>query len=50
MTKLEKLIMAKQQLDNVVDLTKGNEWEGFIYHRLTSVWYELDRQIKLLEQ
>jgi hypothetical protein len=48
-TKLEKIIMAKQQIENIQNLMRGNDWEGFINQRLVSVWYELDRQESLLK-
>jgi len=43
----EKLIIAIQQLSNLISLLKGNEEEQYINIKLTSVYYELQRQISL---
>lgn len=39
------LLSAKQQVENVINLIKGNEYESYMSLKLTSVWYELDRQL-----
>ena len=43
-----KLILALHQVDNIVELTKDNEWSGFIAQRMISVKSELQRQLSLL--
>ena len=40
------LLAAQQQIENVLNLIKGNEYESYMNLKLTSVWYELDRQLK----
>ena len=39
------LLSAKQQIENVLNLIQGNEYESYMSLKLTSVWYELDRQL-----
>ena len=43
-----RLLSAKAQIENVINLIKGNEYESYMNLKLTSVWYELDRQLKNL--
>lgn len=40
------LLSAKSQIENVLKLIEGNEYESYMNLKLTSVWYELDRQLK----
>lgn len=40
-----KLILALHQVEGIIKLTKGNEYEKFIFSRLSSVKYELERQL-----
>lgn len=47
MKEKEKLIIAIQQLSNLISLLKGNEEEQYINIKLTSVYYEIQRQISL---
>jgi hypothetical protein len=42
-----KLILALQQVDNLVKLLEGNEWEKHLFSRLISVKVELNRQLSL---
>tara|TARA_Y100000004_G_scaffold194828_1_gene260371 strand:- start:802 stop:990 length:189 start_codon:yes stop_codon:yes gene_type:complete len=49
MTKLEKIVMAKQQIENILTLIEDNEYTSYMSLKLTSVWYELDRQESLLK-
>lgn len=49
MTKLEKIVMAKQQIENILTLIEDNEYRSYMSLKLTSVWYELDRQESLLK-
>ena len=43
------LLSAKVQIENILNLIKGNEYESYMNLRLTSVWFELDRQLKNLK-
>jgi NOL1/NOP2/fmu family ribosome biogenesis protein len=45
MTEEMKLILAQMQVNNVIELLKGNEYEQYMINKLISVHYELDRQI-----
>jgi len=40
-----KLLLALQQVDNVVELTKDNVWMNYLYNHLSPVKYELERQL-----
>jgi len=44
-TEETKLILAINQVENVIKLIEGNEWENYMNLRLTSVYYELQRQL-----
>ena len=48
MTEETKLVLAQQQISNLISLLKGNEYENFLCNKLISVHYELDRQLSLL--
>ena len=43
------LLSAKVQIENILNLIKGNEYESYMNLRLTSVWFEIDRQLKNLK-
>ena len=45
MTSQTNLILAQMQVNNVIELLKGNEYEQYMVNKLISVHYELDRQI-----
>ena len=45
MTEEMKLILAQMQVNNVIELLKGNEYEQYMVNKLISIHYELDRQI-----
>lgn len=47
MTELEKLHIAKQQVSNLLNLLKNNPYETYMNLKLTSVYYEIERQISL---
>lgn len=47
MTDNVNLILALQQTENIIKLTKGNVYEGFLSSHLLLVKYELERQIAL---
>lgn len=44
-----KLILALQQVSNLVKLIEGNEYEKYLNFKLNSIYYELQRQISLLD-
>lgn len=43
-----KLLLALQQVENITELTSGNEYERYIYSKLISVKCELERQLSNL--
>lgn len=46
MTELERLFIAKHQVSNVIQLIKDNPYEQYMNLKLTSVYFELQRQIE----
>jgi len=48
MTEEIKLVLAQQQVSNLISLFKGNEYENFLCNKLISVHYEIERQLSLL--
>ena len=44
-----KLILAKTQVSNVIELIKDNEFEQHLSTKLWSVYYELERQQRNLQ-
>jgi hypothetical protein len=47
MKEKEKLVIAQQQVSNLLQLIQDNPYEQYLNLRLTSVYYELQRQISL---
>lgn len=47
MTEKTKLILAIQQIDNIVKLTEDNAYQSFIHGHLISIQVELQRQLTL---
>jgi hypothetical protein len=43
------LVSALNQIDNIVELTKDNEWKTFLYQHLSSISCELNRQLSTLD-
>lgn len=43
-TQQYNLLAAIQQVDNITQLTKDNDWQEFIYSHLTPIKFELERQ------
>jgi hypothetical protein len=41
------LCIALQQVENLISLLKGNQYEKYLTFKLTSVYYEIQRQISL---
>ena len=44
LTEEERLREALLHLDNIVQLTEGNEWQDYIYNKLIVLRCELERQ------
>ena len=44
LTEEERVMSALLQLDNIVQLTEGNEWQDYIYNKLITLKCELERQ------
>ena len=44
-----KILLALQQLDNIMELVKGNQWEIFFSRNLIPVRIELRRQLTCLQ-
>jgi len=42
----EDLTIALDKVKEVIDITNGNSYEKYLHQHLTSVYYELQRQIK----
>lgn len=40
-----KLLLALMQVNNIAELTADNEWKTYIYNHLSTVKYELERQL-----
>lgn len=49
MDKRMQLLLALQQVENIVSLTEENEYKNYIYLKLISVKYELERQLNNLQ-
>ena len=47
MKEKEKLVIAQQQVSNLISLLENNPYKQYLNLRLTSVYYELQRQISL---
>ena len=45
MNKQTKLVFALEHVAHLEDLIKDNEWEAFLYHDLTHIKIELERQL-----
>jgi len=43
-----KLVLAQIQVDNLLNLLKGNPYENYLCGKLYGIQYELQRQIGLL--
>ncbi len=48
MNEKETLTLAMQQIRTTLDLIKGNDYESYMNLKLTSVYYELQRQLDKL--
>jgi hypothetical protein len=45
MNEQTKLIFALMQIDNLISLTEGNEYQQMLYSHLMSIQIELQRQL-----
>lgn len=45
MDKRKRLVLGIQQIDNLTELFKDNEYKNFIYSHLTPIYHELQRQL-----
>ena len=48
MNQKERIILAEMQINNLIELTKELQYQGFISSHLLPVKYELQRQLSLL--
>jgi len=49
MDKKTKLHLGLQQINNVMSLMDGNEWQTYLYCHLETIKYELERQLTNLQ-
>ena len=45
MDRQTKLVFALYQIDNVIKLTEDNEYKTYLYSHLSTIKYELQRQL-----
>ena len=45
MDEMTKLILAKYQVEGIIELIKGNPYEQYMFMHLNPVFYELERQL-----
>jgi len=45
MTDKIKLLLVLDQVNNITNLLEGNEYESYLYSRLITVKYEIERQL-----
>jgi hypothetical protein len=45
MDDITKLILAKYQVENIIELIKDNEYRQYMFMHLNPVYYELQRQL-----
>ena len=45
-TKQYNILAALQQVDNITQLIKDNDWKEYIYNHLTPIKFELERQFQ----
>ncbi len=45
MTDIEKLILASNQVDNLVNLLEDNPYKSYLYQHLNPIKYEILRQL-----
>lgn len=47
MNQKAKLLLAADQINNILKLTEDNQWKGFFQSQLIPVYYEIQRQLTL---
>ena len=50
MTEYAKLLAARMQIENIVQLTKDNEYKDYLYRHLVLIHVELERQLANLAE
>ena len=50
MTEQETLILAQMQVNNLLNLLKGNAYENYMCGKLYGIHYELQRQLTNLNE
>ena len=45
MDDITKLILAKYQVESIIELIKDNEYRQYMFMHLNPVFYELERQL-----
>ena len=45
MDDITKLVLAKYQVENIIELIKDNEYKQYMFMHLNPVYYELKRQL-----
>jgi hypothetical protein len=50
MNEQTKLILANMQVDNIVNLMAGNEWEKYFVSHLIPIKCEIERQLSLYKK
>ena len=45
MDDITKLILAKYQVENIIELIKDNEYRQYMFMHLNPVFYEFERQL-----
>lgn len=45
MEKHQRLVLARIQVNNLIELFKDNEYERFFISHLTPIFYEIERQL-----
>ena len=40
-----RLVLATMQVENLIELLKDNEYKTYLYSHLSSLYYELQRQL-----
>ena len=50
MTEYAKLLAARMQIENIVNLTSDNEYKDYLYRHLVLIHVELERQLANLAE
>ena len=50
MTEYSKLLAARMQIENIVQLTKDNQYKDYLYRHLVLIHVELERQLANLAE